>query len=351
MVRDRKKKLAALLTVFSVLAFVALMMPHSPLTLPHLTFPSQTGLDANMELLQLLTGPGEGDAPVFAQPMAAAFDRDGNLFVADTGHHRIVVFNRDGEYLFAIGGPGAAFPAGGVAAGWQPGRFNYPYGLDVGEDGRLYIADMLNRRIQIYDVRGQFLDWFPKEQVYGEDLFPRDVVMRQGLVYIANPFQVMVYTPEGSFVRSFGKPGRGPGEFWQLNGLEVGACGTIFVSDSMNQRLQAFNQKGEFLWAYPAAGMPGDALSQPRQIAMSASGHLLVADKLGDSIRVFSQAGELLATLGARKLQQLRQPNGVAVSFEGLLAVVERANNRVQILRLPEDLIKRGAEITASTEG
>jgi hypothetical protein len=84
---------------------------------------------------------------------------------------------------------------------------------------------------------------------------------------------------------------------------------------------------------------------------MSASGHLLVADKLGDSIRVFSQAGELLATLGARKLQQLRQPNGVAVSFEGLLAVVERANNRVQILRLPEDLIKRGAEITASTEG
>jgi DNA-binding beta-propeller fold protein YncE len=67
----------------------------------------------------------------------------GFVFISDTGNHRLVVYDQQGNYLSQIGGTGS-----------QPGRFNEPVGLALDPDGNLYVADQGNRRVQVFSVSG-----------------------------------------------------------------------------------------------------------------------------------------------------------------------------------------------------
>ena len=73
---------------------------------------------------------------------------DGSIFVAD-GHvnNRIVKFSPEGGYLMEWGKTGSA-----------PGEFAMPHALSMDSQGRLFVADRGNQRIQIFDRQGQFLE-------------------------------------------------------------------------------------------------------------------------------------------------------------------------------------------------
>ena len=78
---------------------------------------------------------------------------DGSIFVAD-GHsnktnNRILKYDRKGNFLLMWGKLGSG-----------PGEFNAPHGLAMDKEGRLYVADRSNSRIQIFDQQGKFLgEW------------------------------------------------------------------------------------------------------------------------------------------------------------------------------------------------
>jgi DNA-binding beta-propeller fold protein YncE len=76
----------------------------------------------------------------------------GSLYVADSGNHRIQVFDRLGEYLFEWGGEGGA-----------QGQFRNPVELSADPgSGRIYIADSGNQRIQVFSQGGTFaFGWSP----------------------------------------------------------------------------------------------------------------------------------------------------------------------------------------------
>ncbi|MEZ5316177.1 MAG: peptidyl-alpha-hydroxyglycine alpha-amidating lyase family protein [Vicinamibacterales bacterium] len=111
------------------------------------------------ELLLALGKPG-GDRPTelddpdaFYQPNDVTTDADGNIYVAEghssgsTAHARISKFDRTGKFLKAWGSFGTA-----------PGQFDQPHGLAWDSQGRLFIADRGNNRIQIFDREGNLLD-------------------------------------------------------------------------------------------------------------------------------------------------------------------------------------------------
>jgi DNA-binding beta-propeller fold protein YncE len=62
--------------------------------------------------------------------------------VADTDNDRIVLFNKQGKFLFSFGESGSG-----------PGQFNRPVGLSLGRAGRLFVADSGNNRIQVLKVK------------------------------------------------------------------------------------------------------------------------------------------------------------------------------------------------------
>lgn len=85
----------------------------------------------------------DDDNVLFYMPSDIDFDNDGNIYVLDSGNHRIQKFTRDGEYLATIGN-----------AGEGPGEFQYPFSFDIDSEGFLYVSDSGNQRIQVLKPSG-----------------------------------------------------------------------------------------------------------------------------------------------------------------------------------------------------
>ncbi len=93
---------------------------------------------------------GTGGNAKFAYPAGVAVDTKGNLFVADTGNHRIRKIDPDGQ-VTTLAGNGQPGYADGVGAAAQ---FHFPLGVTVDEDGNVYVADRSNRRIRKIEANG-----------------------------------------------------------------------------------------------------------------------------------------------------------------------------------------------------
>ena len=85
----------------------------------------------------------EDENILFYMPSDIAFDSQGNMYILDTGNHRIQKFNPDGKFLASIGRKGQG-----------PAEFQYPLSLDINSEGYLYVADSGNQRIQVLKPDG-----------------------------------------------------------------------------------------------------------------------------------------------------------------------------------------------------
>ncbi len=82
----------------------------------------------------------------FYGPRSIAYDKTaGELFITDTGNHRVVVYDKQGQFKRQFGSRGSG-----------PGQFDEPVGLAIGPDSKLYITDLRNRRVQVLDQQGGF---------------------------------------------------------------------------------------------------------------------------------------------------------------------------------------------------
>jgi len=105
----------------------------------------------------------------FFQPNDIITAPDGSIFVAE-GHggnarHRIIKFNAEGEYLMEWG-----------SGGTGPGEFNQPHSLAMDSQGRLFVADRGNDRIQIFDQSGGFLEeWYQFSRLSGIYIDANDI--------------------------------------------------------------------------------------------------------------------------------------------------------------------------------
>ncbi len=72
--------------------------------------------------------------------------RDGKLYMPEAGNHRVNVFDLDGKFLFDFGGLGT-----------ETGQFNVPESAKFDSEGKLYVADLKNDRMQVFDAKGKFL--------------------------------------------------------------------------------------------------------------------------------------------------------------------------------------------------
>ncbi len=99
----------------------------------------------SLELVRTIgTIEAEDDNFLFYMPSDIALDGQGNMFILDSGNHRIQKFTPDGQYVTTIGNKGQG-----------PGEFVYPLSLDVDSRGYLYISDPGNQRVQILKPDGK----------------------------------------------------------------------------------------------------------------------------------------------------------------------------------------------------
>jgi sugar lactone lactonase YvrE len=174
----------------------------------------------------------------FASPEAMAIDKEGNFYVTDTGHNRIIKFDKNFKYLSHYGQEGSG-----------PGQFNHPHGIGVDSDGNILINELNNARIQKFTNDGKFIkQWGSEGKGPGQFTLPLEhlKVDKNDNVFITdgegNP-RVQVFDNDGNFLTQFGKLGVGNGEFQLPEHVafdEKDDKGTVYVVDRGNARIQTF---------------------------------------------------------------------------------------------------------------
>ncbi|MFC1725698.1 hypothetical protein ACFL4T_08725 [candidate division KSB1 bacterium] len=84
---------------------------------------------------------------VFRYPGSFELDSKGNIYIVDTGNHRVQKFSRGGKHLLTIGG----------VEGTESGQFNMPTDIAVDKEDNIYITDHENNRVQVFTESGEFL--------------------------------------------------------------------------------------------------------------------------------------------------------------------------------------------------
>ena len=170
------------------------------------------------------------DQDHFGRPTDMAFLPDGTFLVSDGYvNTRVVKLNEDGEYLMHWGSRGTG-----------PGQFNLVHSVKVDADGRVYVADRRNGRIQIFDENGKFLDmWDGMAQ-------PSHMVVAQDqTVWMSDPTlnRLVQFNLSGLFLTSWGAAGNFPGAFNNPHHFDVDQDSNLYVADYANYRVQKFVPK------------------------------------------------------------------------------------------------------------
>ncbi|OGQ80531.1 MAG: hypothetical protein A3F90_16715 [Deltaproteobacteria bacterium RIFCSPLOWO2_12_FULL_60_19] len=172
-------------------------------------------------------------------PSGLAIDRaSGRLYVADPRAHKIRVYNSaDGSFAFEFG-----------KRGKEDGELNFPTNLFIG-NGKLYITDTGNFRIQIFDLDGKYLKKFGDVgDGPGQLARPRGVAAdSEGHIYVADAAfdNFQIFDEEGRLYLFVGAAGHRPGTFWLPAGMHIDNEDKIYVVDSYNRRVQVFQYLGE----------------------------------------------------------------------------------------------------------
>jgi DNA-binding beta-propeller fold protein YncE len=209
----------------------------------------------------------------------AVGDQD-EIIVSDIINHRVQVFDRDGQFRMAWGGPGPA-----------EGQFIEPSGLAVDARGHLYIADRWNHRIQKFDRQGALLlAWGHLGSGDGEFKRPAAVALdRRGQVYVLDGgnYRVQVFDVAGRFLAAWGGFGREPGELVHPIGLAIDRDGRAYLADGGDQRIKAFSDNGIFLGQWGGSGVGPGQFADMSGIAVDDEGAIYVADSALGRVQKF----------------------------------------------------------------
>ncbi len=287
---------------------------------------------------QVFGGQGAGPG-MFEGPRDIAIGPDGVLYIVDGLNHRIQKFSPEGVFLGEWGAHSTQETESGLAQG-----FNDPWGVAVGSDA-VYVADTWNHRIQKLSLEGDLLQaWgvfgqYGIDQPAGRSAFygPRDVALGpDGRVYVSDTGnkRVQVFEPDGTFVFQWGGGGVLEGYMDEPVGVAFDAeHQEVYVADTWNRRVQVFRPNGDFVRQWPIAGWDVGLGDEKPYLALDGQGRVYVTDPGHYRILVFDRMGNYILSFGQYGMDDtsFTLPTGIAVSDEGVIYVADTHGNRILV--------------------
>jgi DNA-binding beta-propeller fold protein YncE len=255
----------------------------------------------------------------------------GRVYVSDTVQRAVMVFDAPGKRFFQIGAD-------------KPGRLSKPMGIDVGADGTLYVADITDRRVMVYDADGVFLRAIGSHELLQR---PSDVALSPdgARLYVVDTGGVdsMEHTVHvfdahsGAAAGRIGARGAAEGEFNLPLQATVAGDGTLYVVDSGNFRIAAFDADGRYRHSFGSVGRYPGQFARPKGIATDAAGNVYVVDTAFGNIQIFDRDGQLLMFIGERGQSgypgKYMLPAGIDVDSDGRIYVVDQFFRKVDVYR------------------
>ena len=223
-------------------------------------------------------------------PAGIALDAQENLYVVDTSKKSVAVFGRDGKMSGEITDP----------------TLERPLGLAIDRlNGRVYVVDTGSREskehnVKIYSLQGKRLGAIggaPSGDL-GRFSYPTFVcVDDKGNVYVSDTLNARVqkFDSNGKFLTHFGQMGSAWGEFDKPKGVAVDSFGNVYVVDSGWSNVQIFNPKGTILLFFGGRGPIPGMLKNPISLAIDKQNRIYVGDYLNHRVAVY----ELVNTTAA----------------------------------------------------
>jgi trimeric autotransporter adhesin len=265
---------------------------------------------------------GDGELAVNASisgPAGLAVDRDGNIYIADRGNHRVRMVGPDGIITTVAGGSQPGF-SGDMGIATQA-TLKSPVDVVIDTDGSLYISDAGNNRIRKVDAKG------------------------------------LITTIAGSGNRKFDgdeqpalRAGLSP------SGIALDGAGGLLIADTRNHRIRLVDLQTGIITTHAGVGRRGFSgdgdlaqgarLSTPWGVAVSAVGDIYVTDSGNNRIRRIQMATGLIETIAGKGGASFSgdgeaggeanfwTPYGIAIDLESNILVADYLNHRLRRINM-----------------
>jgi sugar lactone lactonase YvrE len=205
-----------------------------------------------------------------------------------------------------------------------------------------------------FDASGKLVKSFGAGLV----IFPHGIyVDRDGNIWLTDGIgiegkghQVFKFSPDGKVLMTLGKPGvagSGPDEFNSPSAVVTAPNGDIFVADghggNTNARIVRFSKDGKFIKTWGKKGSGRGEIDIPHAIAMDSQGRLFVGDRQNNRIQIFDQEGNFID-----QWRQFSRPSGVFIDKNDVIYVADSESESVS---KNHDGWKRGIRVGSAKTG
>ncbi len=273
---------------------------------------------------------------------AAVPGADGSIWVIDASKRSLIRFTPDGRYVESITGP-TEQPLG------APSRFA------ISPDGSFYVCETPSDAIRVLNPDG----------TEGNSILipqPLSVAVSDDMIVVGSIAGFAILNMDGEPQQVIGTRGKGDDQFDYVHGVAIGQDDTIYVADSFNNRLSAWDRDGNRLWIR-RTGTPGNSaqfdekeglvtqdtsdsvlpeperLQLPLGMTLDGAGRIVVIDMFESAIAVFDpEDGAFIGKYGVTGPEdgEFFYPQSIGYDpARDWFTVADSLNNRVQVVRIP----------------
>ena len=263
------------------------------------------------DFFQFPAGYTLGEAP------GVSMDSKGHIYIFHRGQNPLLEFDTDGKFIKA----------------WDVGDVARAHGLFIDSQDDIWLVDVGNHTVRKFDSQGELLLTLGTPGQPGEDAChfnqPTDVAIGlDGDIYVSDGYgnsRVVKFSKDGQFISTWGKKGKGEGEFNLPHAIVVDSKGRVYVADRSNKRIQVFTPDGGFIAEWKNVGTPYG-------FYMSPADEFYVTDGGGNRLLKMDIDGNILASMGSagNGPGQFKLPHEVYVAPNGDIFISEITNHRVQ---------------------
>jgi DNA-binding beta-propeller fold protein YncE len=278
---------------------------------------------------------GADPSLILVKPLGVAADDKGNVYVSDAPGH-VVMLDRVKETVRVVAGSGQARPLGvGGLSFYNPRN-------------ELIIADPGRHAVLVVDpeantLKRMFAEPFSKPVGVAVDEARDRVAVADSAKHNVTVLNLMT----GEVLFTVGGLGHAEGQMYFPLAVAFDKGGKLYVADTMNFRVQIFDENGQFVSTFGSLGVSLGQFSRPKGIGVDSEGHIYVVDAAFNNVQIFDESGNLLLFFGdaGGAPGTFQIPHGLFIDKQDRIYVVDQYNNRVQIFQyLNREASKRAGE-------